>query len=96
MIDQMGMGKVIFETDCITLKQVITRDEFDHAPPGALFRAHLVVGDDKPRAEDPQGGVSLLTSIPQTITGKISIAVWTPARREGGGEGRAGRGCQPH
>lgn len=36
--ENFGMGKVIFETDCLNLKQVVCSDASDRAALGALFR----------------------------------------------------------
>lgn len=37
--DQLGMGRVVFETDCISLKKAVTTDEFDADPLGAMCLA---------------------------------------------------------
>jgi ribonuclease HI len=33
--EQMGMGCVIFEIECLVLKQAITGEDFNHAPMGS-------------------------------------------------------------
>lgn len=36
--DQMGVGRVLFETDNVMLKQAMSFDAYDHAPLGILFK----------------------------------------------------------
>jgi hypothetical protein len=36
--NQLGVGRVVFETDCINLKYAMTTNDYDLAPIGALIK----------------------------------------------------------
>lgn len=36
--DQLGVGRVLFETDCLVLQQAMPSDAYDLAPLGQMFK----------------------------------------------------------